>query len=44
MEINRAGLGDTKEPVKTISTNLRAVAMEVDLYLLALMQGSLTGT
>ena len=44
VETNRIGLGHTKEPVKTTSTNLRAVVMEVDLYLLVLMQGSLTST
>ena len=44
VEINRVGLGDTKEPVKTISTNLGAVEIEVDLHLLASMQGSLIGT
>ena len=37
----RAGLGDTKE---TVSTNLRAVEIDVGLCLLASMQGSLSGT
>ena len=44
VEMNRVGLGDAKEPVKKISTNLRAVEMDVGLNLLASVQSSLTGT